>query len=226
MKRRSVTEPAGQHLRATGGLRCVREIRCFLSLSPMAAVISMWPESTGSSRPIQSIRVSVSRLLARHRLQKRPVQKPARAASGQAPVVKATRQTQPGANPLNIHLLNGSGRQRAELFAPIRPRHRVKKGIGITGERGQAVRAAGGGKVVYSGNGLIGYGNLIILKHNETYLSAYAHSLKVLVKEGQTVKQGQKVATMGLNENGTPMLHFEIRRNGKPVNPVGYLPRR
>jgi lipoprotein NlpD len=100
-----------------------------------------------------------------------------------------------------------------------------KKGIGITGKRGQAIKAAAAGKVVYSGDGLLGYGNLIIVKHNETYLSAYAHSLKVYVKEGQAVKKGQKVASMGLNENGTPMLHFEIRRNGKPVNPVSYLPR-
>jgi lipoprotein NlpD len=101
-----------------------------------------------------------------------------------------------------------------------------KKGIGITGKRGEIIRAAGSGKVVYSGDGLIGYGNLIIVKHNDTYLSAYAHSLDVFVREGQTVKRGQKVATMGLNENGTPMLHFEIRRNGKPVNPISYLPRR
>jgi len=101
-----------------------------------------------------------------------------------------------------------------------------KKGIGITGKRGQAIAAAAAGKVVYSGDGLLGYGNLIIVKHDETYLSAYAHSLKVFVKEGQAVKRGQKVASMGLNENGTPMLHFEIRRHGKPVNPVSYLPRR
>ena len=101
-----------------------------------------------------------------------------------------------------------------------------KKGIGITGKRGDIIHAAGSGKVVYSGDGLLGYGNLIIVKHNETYLSAYAHSLKVFVKEGERVKRGQKVATMGLNENGKPMLHFEIRRNGKPVNPVSYLPRR
>jgi len=101
-----------------------------------------------------------------------------------------------------------------------------KKGIGIAGKRGQAIKAAAPGKVVYSGNGLLGYGNLIIVKHNETYLSAYAHSLQVYVKEGQRVKKGQKVASMGNNENGTPMLHFEIRRQGKPVNPVSYLPRR
>lgn len=101
-----------------------------------------------------------------------------------------------------------------------------KKGIGIMGQYQQRVNAAAGGKIVYSGNGLIGYGNLIIIKHNETYLSAYAHNNKVFVKEGQTVQRGQKLALMGRNENNTPMLHFEIRKNGKPVNPVRYLPKR
>lgn len=101
-----------------------------------------------------------------------------------------------------------------------------KKGIGITGGENQTVIAAAAGRVVYSGNGLIGYGNLIIVKHEETYLSAYAHNNKVMVKEGQKVKRGQKIALMGVNENNTPMLHFEIRKNGKPVNPLAYLPRR
>lgn len=101
-----------------------------------------------------------------------------------------------------------------------------KKGIAISGKHGQVIKAAAKGKVVYSGNGLLGYGNLIIMKHSETYLSAYAHSLKVYVKEGQMVKKGQKVASMGRNESGDPMLHFEIRRHGKPVNPLRYLPRR
>ena len=100
-----------------------------------------------------------------------------------------------------------------------------KKGIGIGGNRGQNIRSAATGKVVYSGDGLIGYGRLIIIKHNENYLSAYAHNQRVYVKEGQSVKRGEKIATMGENENNTPMLHFEIRKNGKPVNPIVYLPR-
>ncbi len=80
--------------------------------------------------------------------------------------------------------------------------------------------------MVYSGNGLMGYGNLVIVKHDEIYLSAYAHNSKVYVREGQKVKVGQKIALMGLNESDTPMLHFEIRRNGKPANPLKYLPER
>jgi lipoprotein NlpD len=101
-----------------------------------------------------------------------------------------------------------------------------KKGIGISGKTGQAVSSAAKGRVVYSGDGLIGYGNLIIIKHNDIYLSAYAHNEKVFVSEGQQVNAGQKIASMGRNERNVPMLHFEIRRHGKPVNPISYLPRR
>jgi len=97
------------------------------------------------------------------------------------------------------------------------------KGIDIAGRFGEPVRAAAGGRVVYSGSGLKGYGNLIIIKHNDEYLSAYAFNKKLLVHEGQRVKAGQEIALMGRNNNKQVMLHFEIRRNGKPVNPMRYL---
>jgi len=100
-----------------------------------------------------------------------------------------------------------------------------KKGVDIRGELGQPVKAAAAGKVVYSGNGLIGYGNLIIVKHNDTYLSAYGHNRRLLVKEGTMVKQGQKIAEMGDSGKEGVLLHFEIRREGKPVNPLRYLPK-
>jgi lipoprotein NlpD len=102
---------------------------------------------------------------------------------------------------------------------------RGNKGIDIGGKRGQAVRAAAGGKVVYRGSGLRGYGQLIIVKHNETFLSAYAHNEKILVKEGEVVRSGQRIATLGNTGAKRHMLHFEIRRHGLPVNPVRYLPR-
>ena len=98
------------------------------------------------------------------------------------------------------------------------------KGIDIVGMRGQAVTASAGGKVVYSGEGLRGYGKLIIIKHNDTYLSAYAHNSKLLVKEGEAVIKGQKIAEMGSTDAGLVKLHFEIRKNGKPVDPLKYLP--
>jgi lipoprotein NlpD len=99
-------------------------------------------------------------------------------------------------------------------------------GVLIDGRTGQAIVAAASGKVVYAGGGLIGYGQLIILKHNDTYLSAYGHNAKLLVKEGQSVRKGQQIATMGEGPERKPRLHFEIRRNGEPVNPRQYLPAR
>lgn len=99
-----------------------------------------------------------------------------------------------------------------------------RKGIDIAGKLGQPVLASAAGKVVYSGSGLRGYGKLIIIKHNNTFLSAYAHNDKVLVKEGQSVTRGQKIAAMGKTDTNRVKLHFEVRRLGKPVDPAKYLP--
>lgn len=99
------------------------------------------------------------------------------------------------------------------------------KGIDIAGKDSEAsVLAAANGEVVYSGNGLIGYGNLLIIKHDDMYLSAYANTTSLQVNEGQKVTQGQVIARCGTSASGTPSLHFEIRKNGKAVNPLLYLP--
>ncbi|WP_211218171.1 peptidoglycan DD-metalloendopeptidase family protein [Marinobacter daepoensis] len=103
---------------------------------------------------------------------------------------------------------------------------KVNKGIDIAGKPGDSVKAAADGSVVYAGNGLLGYGNLIIVNHNEHYLSAYAHNRKILVKEGEGVKAGQVIAELGNTGTDKPKLHFEIRKNGNPVDPSRYLPRR
>ena len=100
------------------------------------------------------------------------------------------------------------------------------KGFDIGGKAGDAVLAAADGRVVYAGAGLRGYGNLIILKHNNTYLTAYAHNQTLLVKEDQSVQKGQKIAEMGNSDADRVKLHFEIRRQGKPVDPARYLPSR
>lgn len=100
------------------------------------------------------------------------------------------------------------------------------KGIDLGGKAGDPVVAAGDGKVVYSGTGLRGYGKLLIIKHNATFLSAYAHNQNLLVKEGQSVSKGQKIAEMGNTDSDQVKLHFEIRRQGKPVDPLKYLPQR
>jgi lipoprotein NlpD len=98
------------------------------------------------------------------------------------------------------------------------------KGLAIAGAAGQPVLASAGGKVVYSGSGLRGYGKLVIIKHNNTYLSVYAHNRTLLVKEGERVSKGQKIAEMGNSDADRVALHFEIRRLGKPVDPLHYLP--
>lgn len=102
----------------------------------------------------------------------------------------------------------------------------TKQGVDIAGSSGQAVRAAGPGVVVYSGAGLVGYGELIIIKHNDQWLSAYGHNRKRLVNEGQNVKAGDQIAEMGRTGTSRDMLHFEIRYNGKPVDPLIYLPKK
>ena len=99
-------------------------------------------------------------------------------------------------------------------------------GVLINGRNGQPIVAAASGRVVYAGSGLIGYGQLIILKHNDTYLSAYGYTASSLVREGDIVKQGQRIATMGEGPERKARLHFEIRRNGEPVNPRQFLPAR
>lgn len=99
-------------------------------------------------------------------------------------------------------------------------------GVDIDGRLGESVVAAADGVVVYAGSGIRGYGNLLIIKHNDVYLSAYAHNSKLLVGEKVTVRRGQKIAEIGSSGTDRSMLHFEIRREGKPVDPLQYLPRR
>ncbi len=119
----------------------------------------------------------------------------------------------PTSNPI-IHEFDATGTDR-------------RKGIDFSGKVGDSVRAVRAGKVVFAGAGLKGYGQLIIIKHDSNLLTAYAHNHSLLVKEGDLVDAGQVIAEMGLNEQtGTVMLHFEVRLNGKPVNPLGYLPQR
>ena len=100
----------------------------------------------------------------------------------------------------------------------------TNKGVNIGGTVGDPVKASADGRVVYAGNGLRGYGNLIIIKHDATYLTAYAHNRALMVKEGDAVTKGQKIAEMGNSDSDRVMLHFEVRRQGKPVDPLKYLP--
>ncbi|HET7924396.1 MAG TPA: peptidoglycan DD-metalloendopeptidase family protein [Rhodanobacteraceae bacterium] len=113
---------------------------------------------------------------------------------------------------------------RGNLVARFGGQGSLSTGIGIAGSLGQEIVATAAGRVVYSGSGLADYGQLIIIEHNEAWLSAYGHNQRVLVSQGQSVVAGQKIAEMGPGPGGTPRLHFEIRRNGDPLDPVPRLP--
>ncbi len=114
---------------------------------------------------------------------------------------------------------------KGRVIAKFSSKTPVNKGIDIAGKLGESVMAAAAGSVVYAGSGLLGYGNLVIIKHNEQYLSAYAHNKRLLVKENQKVKAGQPIAEIGSSGTDKVKLHFEIRSQGKPVNPGLYLPK-
>ncbi len=152
----------------------------------------------------------------------RPVASPGarpRAASAAAPV---TPRAPPAALPPPQWSWPADGPVVMTFGAP----NGIATGIAIRGRVGQPVRAAAAGHVVYAGGGLIGYGQLVIIKHNDTYLSAYGHNSQVLVSQGEDVKTGATIALMGLGPEREARLHFEIRRDGAPVDPLPLLPRR
>jgi lipoprotein NlpD len=156
---------------------------------------------------------------------------PGKATSSSSPATKVAKKTQ-----------SSKKASSSKLVEPTRPVSRwrwpsrgkvvrtfasnVHKGIDIAGSRGDPVTATAAGKVVYAGAGVTGYGSLIIVKHNDTYLSAYGHNEQLLVSEGSVVKVGQQIATMGSSGTNSVKLHFELRRLGKPVDPLTLLPKR
>ena len=166
--------------------------------------------------------------------QKLQIRKPASASGNAKPVTKPPARTKPKkpAAPSS----KSSGRKpvktvsrwhwpaRGKVVSRFKAGEPRRQGIDIAGRAGSPIRAAAAGKVVYSGNGLRGYGNLVIIKHNDIWFSAYAHNQRIRVRENDTVKAGQHIADMGRTGADRVMLHFEIRRNGKPVDPLRYLP--
>ncbi|GAB3508124.1 peptidoglycan DD-metalloendopeptidase family protein [Pseudoxanthomonas daejeonensis] len=146
-----------------------------------------------------------------------------------APKPATTAGQQPAPKPTSAPASSGfSWRWPAQgvLLATFVPGDNTRQGIDIGGSSGLPVTAAADGVVVYSGAGLVGYGELIIIKHNEQWLSAYGHNRKRLVAEGQKVKAGEQIAEMGRSGTDREKLHFEIRYNGKPIDPLLYLPKR
>ncbi len=175
------------------------------------------------SRPAGSPNVASSPQPPRKAAKPRPAPKPQPAPKVTRKPdtsVDVSRQTQTVSN------INWRWPHVGTVIAKYSTSGKVNKGIDIAGNSGDPVKAAADGSVVYAGNGLLGYGNLIIINHNEHYLSAYAHNRRILVKEGQEVKQGQTIAELGSTGTDGDKLHFEIRRNGNPVDPLPYLPGR
>lgn len=145
-------------------------------------------------------------------------------AAPAAPVASAPQRPVPAATPSGpLRWRWPTAGQVVSRFVSGDP---TRQGVSIVGNPGQAVNAAADGVVVYSGSGLIGYGELVIVKHSDEFLSAYGHNRRRLVGEGEQVKAGQQIAEMGRSGAARDMLHFEIRRNGRPVDPMGFLPAR
>lgn len=150
--------------------------------------------------------------------------KPSRVPAG--PAVTAKPVAPPKAARAGLPLPDWRWPAKGPVIAAFGNRASVGKGIDIGGAVGQPVTAAAAGRVVYAGSGLVGYGQLIIVKHNEKYLSAYAHNSSLLVKQGDAIATGQRIAEMGVGPGRRPMLHFEIRVDGEAVDPIRFLPKR
>ncbi len=153
----------------------------------------------------------------------KPASKPAVSKSASKPAPAAKPASKPSVTTGPVEWRWPASGEVVESFSNA---SQGRKGIAISGRRNSPVVAAAPGRVVYRGSGLTGYGNLLIIKHSERWLSAYAHNDKMMVKEGDAVKGGQQVATMGASGTFRTQLHFEIRKDGKPVDPMGYLPKR
>jgi lipoprotein NlpD len=198
--------------------------------APVVGVVAVTPSATTETRPLEAVTLPP--------LPPAPAPAPA-AGPAPAPVTPAPAPAgTPGVPPAA-----DGGAPRPSVQAPaanaglfwqwpargkvIDGYHEARnKGIDIGGNEGDAVLAAGDGEIVYSGNGLRMYGNLVIIKHSDDYISAYAHNKQILVKQGQAVKRGQRIADLGRTDDGQAKLHFEIRYRGKPVDPMKYLPPR
>ncbi|WP_374381628.1 peptidoglycan DD-metalloendopeptidase family protein [Thermomonas sp.] len=152
--------------------------------------------------------------------------KPSRPATSSASTRPAPKPAAPVVAPPAASSLGWRWPTDGNVFGSFAAGDPTRQGIDIAGKAGQPVRAAADGVVVYSGSGLVGYGELVIVKHNDQWLSAYGHNRARLVNEGQLVKAGQQIAEMGRSGAARDMLHFEIRYNGKPVDPQAYLPKR
>lgn len=162
----------------------------------------------------------------------KPLDGPATAAPGTVPPAAVEPSAAPGPLASIPEAKAPAAAPSADWIWPVNGKvidkfdEKRNKGIAIAGKEGDPVVASADGQVVYRGSGLRGYGNLVILKHDDDFISAYAHNRQILVEQGQMVKRGQRIAELGRSDTTQPKLHFEIRRQGKPVDPLAYLPPR
>jgi len=184
-------------------IRVGQSLRVVPPSGETAAVLPVTPTAPAVTKPLEG-----------------PTATPAEPAAASGPVasIPETKPAAPAPTADWIWPVNGKVIDRFD--------EKRNKGIGIAAKEGDPVVASADGQVVYSGSGLRGYGNLVILKHNDDFISAYAHNRQILVKQGQVVKKGQRIAEVGKTDATQPKLHFEIRRQGKPVDPLAYLPPR
>jgi lipoprotein NlpD len=191
------------------------------NLIEVGQVLRVAPPTSGeATRPVSVARVE-SKPLDSKTL-------PATASSGSVAATPSNGASVPTAQPVAVAggdaELSWAWPSSGALMTPFDEQR--NKGLALAGKPGDAVLAAADGRVMYAGSGLRGYGNMVIIKHNDTYLSAYAHNQTLLVKEDQVVKKGQPIAEMGSSDADQVKLHFEIRRKGKPVDPARLLPSR
>ncbi len=201
------------------------------TVPPQAATVAAAPADGLATRPVASAVKLESKPLDARAPDGKPASLPVPVAGAASAVVTVPAPVPvPTTPPAVAASANGEGEigwawpSPGALIASFDEQR--NKGIGIGGKAGDAVLAAADGRVMYAGSGLRGYGNMVIIKHNETYLSAYAHNQTVLVKEDQLVRKGQRIAEMGSSDADQVKLHFEIRRKGKPVDPAKLLPPR
>ena len=185
---------------------------------PSAAAAAVAADTGVVTRPVASSSVAPASGVSAASAPKAPVSAPASTASAASAPAAAPAASPAAAGDEDVAFIWPASGALLAGFDEVR-----NKGYDIAGKAGDPVLAAADGRVVYAGAGLRGYGNLIILKHNNTFLTAYAHNQALLVKEDQTVRRGQKIAEMGNTDADRVKLHFEIRRQGKPVDPARYL---
>lgn len=212
-------------IRNPAAIKVGQEIRLFPASGPVSAgtvvsavnpSVQIKPLDIVSQPVVAKLPYSEQAVAQIEKMQTEPTQVAIRPQVKPVPVVTAS--SAGGDNETVQWVMPASGKVIADFSESDN-----RKGIDIAGKLGQPVSASAAGKVVYSGSGLRGYGKLVIIKHNSTYLSAYAHNSKLLVKEGQMVAKGQKIAEMGSTDANRVALHFEIRKLGKPVDPAKYL---